>query len=61
MTQELSLRISDEMAEALDLIAKAEDATVAEIVRDSVRREVRQRVAFSQPKWSQNPHASVRR
>lgn len=43
MTHTLTLNVSGEMADALSLVAKSEDATLGEIIRDAVRRDLRRR------------------
>ncbi len=43
MTHTLTLHVSGEMAEALSLVAKSEDATLGEIVRDAIRRDLQRR------------------
>ena len=43
MTQSIYIHIPDEMAEAISLIAQAEDATAGEVIRDAIWRDMRQR------------------
>ena len=43
MTQIVSFHISDDMAEAITLLTQLEDATVGEVMRDAVRRDLKQR------------------
>ena len=43
MTQIVSFHVSDDMAEAITLLTRLEDATVGEVMRDAVRRDLKQR------------------
>ena len=46
MTQTLTLQIPTDMAEAISLIARSEDATPGEIIRDAIWRDMRRRAAL---------------
>ncbi len=46
MTQIVSFHVSDDLAEAITLLARLEDATVGEVLRDAVRRDLKQRADF---------------
>ena len=50
--EHVSLRISSEMAEAIALIARSEDATSAEVIRDAIRRDLSARCRLPGPSMS---------
>ena len=46
MVHTLTLQISSDMAEAISLVAKAEDATPSEVIRDAIRRDLRRQATL---------------
>lgn len=48
MTQTLTLQIPAEMAEAISIAAHSEDATLGEIIRDAIWRDMRRRTTLKQ-------------
>lgn len=53
MTQTIELHISNEMASTVSLVAQSEDATVGEIIRDAVRRDLRRRATIQNAETQQ--------
>lgn len=52
--EHVSLKVSSEMADAIALIARSEDATTAEVIRDAIRRDLSARSRIATPDMSRS-------